>query len=37
MKMTDDVALHQILSKNHGIWSKEAEDYVLNYFPDIDS
>jgi Threonine dehydrogenase and related Zn-dependent dehydrogenases len=33
----DDVALHKILSKNHGIWSKEAEDYVLNYFPDIDS
>ncbi len=34
---TDDVTLQTILSKNHGIWSKEAEDYVLTYFPDIDS
>ena len=33
----NDVALQKILSKNHGIWSKEAEDYVLKYFPNIDS
>ncbi|MWN06215.1 zinc-binding dehydrogenase [Gilliamella sp. Pas-s95] len=32
----DDIALKQILNKNHGIWSKEAEDFILNYFPDIE-
>ncbi|NUF28456.1 zinc-binding dehydrogenase [Gilliamella sp. ESL0254] len=32
----DDIALKQILIKNHGIWSKEAEDFILNYFPDIE-
>lgn len=36
-KNADDITLQKILSKNNGIWSKEAEDYVLNYFPDIDS
>lgn len=33
----DDVALKEILNKSHGIWSKEAEDLVLNDFPDIES
>lgn len=36
-KNAEDITLQKILSQNNGIWSKEAEDYVLNYFPDIDS
>jgi L-sorbose 1-phosphate reductase len=31
----DDITLKKILDKNHGIWSKEAEDFVLSHFPDI--
>ncbi|NUF49714.1 zinc-binding dehydrogenase [Gilliamella sp. ESL0250] len=34
---SDDVALKKILNKSHNIWSKEAEDFVLNNFPDIES
>lgn len=33
----EDITLKKILDKHHGIWSKEAEDFVLNYFPDIQS
>lgn len=32
----DDITLKKILNKNHGIWSKEAEDFILNYLPDIE-
>ena len=28
--------LGQILAKTNGLWSKEAEDYVLSHMPDID-
>ncbi|WP_294965525.1 alcohol dehydrogenase catalytic domain-containing protein [uncultured Gilliamella sp.] len=34
---SEDIALQKILNKSKGIWSKEAEDFVLNYFPDIES
>ncbi|MGC6767917.1 zinc-binding dehydrogenase [Enterococcus sp. LJL51] len=30
-----DKALAEILADNQGIWSKEAEDYVLKHFPEI--
>lgn len=33
----DDIALQKILNNSQGIWSKEAEDFVLNYFPNIES